>query len=127
MSKDPNDGLSADASLAVEHTPEREAEQLSYMGGDRDEEFDDFDPTGLDDGSDPDFVAPEPKEEEENDADETASESDTDADTDGDEDNAEPEADPAEEPAEEPAEDDAVPEEDKPAPQGMESAERPQR
>lgn len=63
MSKnDPNEGLSADAALAVEHTPEREAEQLSYMGGERDEEFDDFDPTGLDDGSDPDFVAPEPEE-----------------------------------------------------------------
>lgn len=43
--------LAPDAALAVEHTPEREAEQLAHLGGEKDE-IDDFDPTGLDDGSD---------------------------------------------------------------------------
>ena len=55
--KQVGDNLAADAALAVEHTPEREAEQRAYFGGDIDD-IDDFDATGLDDGSDPNFTAP---------------------------------------------------------------------
>ena len=53
MSKNdiPGDSLAADASLAVEHTPERAAEQLAYLGGELDDDVDAFDATGLDDGS----------------------------------------------------------------------------
>jgi hypothetical protein len=75
-----DDGLAADASLAVEHTPEREAEQLSYFGGDVDD-IDDYDPTGLDDGSDPDFVAPDDDDDGEAKDDDTE---DSDADPEGD-------------------------------------------
>jgi hypothetical protein len=67
--KQVGDNLAADAALAVEHTPEREAEQLAYFGGDVDE-IDDFDSTGLDDGSDPNFVAPDPDDKDDEDADE---------------------------------------------------------
>jgi len=50
MGKKNNDGLAADAALAVEDTPERRLEQLHAVGGERDE-IDDFDPSDLDDGS----------------------------------------------------------------------------
>ena len=46
----PGDVLAADAALAVEHTPEREAEQWAHLGGEKDD-IDDFDATDLDDGS----------------------------------------------------------------------------
>ena len=72
---DPNEGLSADASLAVEHTPEREAEQLAHFGGERDP-IDDFDATGLDDGSDPNYVAPEKDDAEDDDEDKDADDKD---------------------------------------------------
>lgn len=53
MSKNdiPGDDLAADAALAVEHTPERAADQLAHLGGELDDDVDGFDAAGLDDGS----------------------------------------------------------------------------
>ena len=96
--KIPGDDLAADAALAVEHTPEREAEQRAYYGGDVDE-VDDFDPTGLDDGSSLDGSNVPPPEEEEEEKEE------------------EPEEEKEEE-EEEPEEEEEEPEE-KPAPKGI--------
>jgi hypothetical protein len=56
MNRKDDPDLAPDAALAVEHTPERGAEQLSYLGGEVDD-IDEFDPTGLDDGSE---LAPKP-------------------------------------------------------------------
>lgn len=50
MGRKDDPDLAPDAALAVEDTPERAAEQLAHLGGDRDE-IDDFDPSDLDDGS----------------------------------------------------------------------------
>lgn len=79
--KQVGDNLAADAALAVEHTPEREAEQLTYFGGDVDE-IDDFDATGLDDGSDPDYVAPDKEDEDDADAGDDSEADSSDADDD---------------------------------------------
>jgi hypothetical protein len=51
--------LAPDAALAEDLGDEKEraAQQREWFGGDHDD-IDDFDPTGLDDGSDPDFTAP---------------------------------------------------------------------
>jgi len=82
MSKKPvDDGLAADAALAVEHTPEREAEQRAWFGGDVDD-IDDFDATGLDDGSDPDFVAPDEDDDGESEDKDDAEDTDGDAEDD---------------------------------------------
>jgi len=122
-SKPVDDGLAADAALAVEHTPEREAEQRAWFGGDVDD-IDDFDATGLDDGSDPDFVAPDPKDEDKDDAEDADADAEDDSaddgedsedddadDSDGDEDSSE-EADDADADADS----DDADEDDEPAP-----------
>jgi hypothetical protein len=59
-----------DPDLAPDATPaedllseeERRAKQMEYFGGEADDDIDDFDPTGLDDGSDLSFTAPEDAE-----------------------------------------------------------------
>lgn len=137
MSKKPvDDGLAADAALAVEHTPEREAEQLSWYGGDKDD-IDDFDPAGLDDGSDPDFIAPDDdddggddkddkdeKDDVEDEADDNEDDSDSPdaADKDGDEGDADAEDEDTEDADEADPDDDSEDEDDpdpKPAPKGI--------
>lgn len=63
MGRKDDPDLAPDAALAVEDTAERRAEQLAHLGGETDD-IDDFDPAGLDDGSDLNFV-PEDKDEDE--------------------------------------------------------------
>jgi len=129
--KQVGDHLAADAALAVEHTPEREAEQRAYFGGDIDE-IDDFDATGLDDGSDPNFTAPpasddadtedkdDDSEDSENDSDDAADDADADSDdSDGDADDSEDDAedaDDADADVDSEGEDEAA---SKPAPKGI--------
>lgn len=123
MGKKNDDGLAADAALAVEHTPEREAEQLSYFGGDPDE-IDDFDATGLDDGSDPDFTAPEDGDSNDDDSEDDSSDAeDSDADaednSDGDADDSEDEDADADDDSADADEDDEGDEDPAPAPKGI--------
>ena len=127
--KQVGDNLAADAALAVEHTPEREAEQRAYFGGDIDD-IDDFDATGLDDGSDPNFTAPPASDDadtEDKDDDEADSEDDSEdtADSDDAEDDDaadEGDGDEAEEADDADADDDSEDEAEadtKPAPKGI--------
>jgi len=62
--KDAEVDLMQDATKAedLKGQQERTAEQLAHLGGEVDD-IDNFDPTGLDDGSDPDYKAPDPEEE----------------------------------------------------------------
>ena len=91
MSKKDDLDMSPDAALAVEHTPEREAEQLEYFGGEKDE-IDDYDPAGEDDGSvvNPAPATESPKDEdtEEEVSDESAVEAEESSDDDADEEDA---------------------------------------
>ena len=80
MGRKDDPDLAPDAALAEDlgDEEERKAEQLTYFGGEKDD-IDDFDPAGLDDGSDPNYVAPEKddeKEEEEVDDKDDSGESD---------------------------------------------------
>lgn len=61
MSRKDNPDLAPDAVLAEDlgDPEERHAAQVAEMGGEVDGDIDDFDPTGLDDGSDLNYTAPE--------------------------------------------------------------------
>ena len=63
MPKKDDPDLAPDAALAEDlgDEDERQDKQREYFGGEKDD-IDDFDPAGLDDGSDPEYVAPDPDE-----------------------------------------------------------------
>jgi len=77
MGKKNDPDLAPDAALATDLGDEedRKAQQLEYFGGEKDD-IDDFDSTGLDDGSDPDYVAPDLKDEDTQDGDEDTQDGD---------------------------------------------------
>jgi len=86
--------LAPDAALAVEHTPEREADQWAHLGGEKDD-IDEFDPSDLDDGSvlpdDYDPLNPAPaasQDDEEDDAKEDTEDDSSDTDDSEDDDSA---------------------------------------
>lgn len=66
---DPNEGLAADATLATDLGDEKQRflDQIAEMGGEHDDD-DDFDATGLDDGSDLNYKAPEDDKKDDDDA-----------------------------------------------------------
>lgn len=112
--------LAPDAALAEDlgDEEERRKEQLAYYGGEEDD-IDNWDPEGLDDGSDPNAVKEESDEEEEDDkasaeAGEEAGESEEVAEADGEESDEAGEGEQGET-----AEADEKPEPDKQAPQGI--------
>jgi hypothetical protein len=78
---DPNEGLAADAVLAEDlgDEEERRLAQIAEMGGEVDD-IDNFDATGLDDGSDLDFKPAEDKEDSDDDEGKEKSEDKTDED-----------------------------------------------
>lgn len=122
MSKKDELDMSPDAALAVEHTPEREAEQLSYFGGEKDE-IDDYDASEEDDGSvvnvDPNAApaAESPKDEdtEEEASDEEDDDGDADEAEESSDDDVEEEASDDDDSAESESEDEADDEEDEAA------------
>jgi hypothetical protein len=93
MGRSDDPDLAPDAALAEDLGDEeaRREKQLEYFGGEKDDDIDNFDPTGLDDGSDPDFVPPDKEEDPK--ADEEDEPADDPAEADGDNDSADEDSD----------------------------------